>query len=142
MMYYIFTLKFLTPVHFGDTANGGSLDKFSLQCSADTLFAALCNEAANKGSDAVETLVKKTVEGKIVFSSLFPYCRTVDDDLYFYASNAFFDNYYTKIPTKKHPIMMPFVLIENFIHRFLNISFSTSRFYNIQNSTLTLADEE
>lgn len=83
MMYYIFTLKFLTPVHFGDTANGGSLDKFSLQCSADTLFAAFCNEAANKGSDAVETLVKKTVEGKIVFSSLFPYCRTVDD-LYFY----------------------------------------------------------
>ena len=80
MMYYIFTLKFLTPVHFGDTANGGSLDKFSLQCSADTLFAALCNEAANKGSDAVATLVKKTVEGKIVFSSLFPYWRTVDDD--------------------------------------------------------------
>ena len=64
MMYYIFTLKFLTPVHFGDTANGGSLDKFSLQCSADTLFAALCNEAANKGSDAVATLVKKTAEGK------------------------------------------------------------------------------
>lgn len=84
MMYYIFTLKFLTPVHFGDTANGGGLDKFSLQCSADTLFAALCNEAANKGSDAVETLVKKTAEGKIVFSSLFPYWRTADDDLYFY----------------------------------------------------------
>lgn len=73
MMYYIFTLKFLTPVHFGDTANGGGLDKFSIQCSADTLFAALCNEAANKGSDAVEKLVKKTAEGKIVFSSLFPY---------------------------------------------------------------------
>lgn len=79
-----FTLKFLTPVHFGDTANGGSLDKFSLQCRADTLFAALCNEAANKGSDAVATLVKKTAEGKIVFSSLFPYWRTADDDLYFY----------------------------------------------------------
>lgn len=84
MMYYIFTLKFLTPVHFGDTANGGGLDKFSIQCSADTLFAALCNEAANKGSDAVATLVKKTAEGKIVFSSLFPYWRTADDDLYFY----------------------------------------------------------
>lgn len=84
MMYYIFTLKFLTPVHFGDTANGGSLDKFSFQCSADTLFAALCNEAANKGSNTVETLVKKTAEGKIVFSSLFPYWRTADDDLYFY----------------------------------------------------------
>lgn len=84
MMYYIFTLKFLTPVHFGDTANGGSLDKFSIQCSADTLFAALCNEAANKGSNTVETLVKKTAESKIVFSSLFPYWRTADDDLYFY----------------------------------------------------------
>lgn len=84
MMYYIFTLKFLTPVHFGDTANGGGLDKFSIQCSADTLFAALCNETANKGSDAVEKLVKKTAEGKIVFSSLFPYWRTADDDLYFY----------------------------------------------------------
>lgn len=84
MMYYIFTLKFLTPVHFGDTANGGGLDKFSIQCSADTLFAALCNEAANKGSDAVEKLVKKTAEGKIVFSSLFPYWRTADSDLYFY----------------------------------------------------------
>lgn len=84
MMYYIFTLKFLTPVHFGDAANGGSLDKFSLQCSADTLFAALCNEAANKGSDAVATLVNKTAEGKIVFPSLFPYWRTADDDLYFY----------------------------------------------------------
>lgn len=84
MMYYIFTLKFLTPVHFGDTANGGGLDKFALQCSADTLFAALCNEAANKGSNTVETLVKKTAEGKIVFSSLFPYWRTADSDLYFY----------------------------------------------------------
>lgn len=64
MMYYIFTLKFLTPVHFGDTANGGGLDKFALQCSADTLFAALCNEAASKGSDTVETLVKKQQKGR------------------------------------------------------------------------------
>ena len=49
MMYYIFTLKFLTPVHFGDTANGGSLDKFSLQCSADTLFAACVMKLQIKG---------------------------------------------------------------------------------------------
>lgn len=77
MMYYIFTLKFLTPVHFGDTANGGSLDKFSLQCSADTLFAALCNEAANKGSDAVATLVKKNSRREDSFFqliSLLAYC--------------------------------------------------------------------
>ena len=65
MMYYIFTLKFLTPVHFGDTANGGSLDKFSLQCSADTLFAALCNEAANKGSDAEARARRATIRKKL-----------------------------------------------------------------------------
>ena len=63
MMYYIFTLKFLTPVHFGDTANGGSLDKFSLQCSADTLLAALCNEAANKGYvDTKDAYLQKRIE--------------------------------------------------------------------------------
>ena len=48
MIYYVFTLNFLAPVHFGDTASGGKLDKMALSCSADTLFAALCNEAAAK----------------------------------------------------------------------------------------------
>lgn len=86
MIYYVFTLKFLAPVHFGDTANGGNLDKMALSCSADTLFAALCNEAAACDSSLLQKLIQKTSEKQIKFSSLFPYYRTKDDDedLYMY----------------------------------------------------------
>lgn len=84
MIYYAFTLKFLTPVHFGDTASGGNLDKIALSCSADTLFAALCNEAAALDSVILEKLIAGVREQKIVFSSLFPYYRTENEDLYLY----------------------------------------------------------
>lgn len=84
MIYYAFTLKFLTPVHFGDTASGGNLDKIALSCSADTLFAALCNEAAALDSTILEKLIADVSEQKIVFSSLFPYYRTENEDLYLY----------------------------------------------------------
>ena len=84
MAYYIFTLKFLTPVHFGDAANGGFLDKIAMSCSADTLFAALCNEAALQGEAVVQQFVEKVSEKKIAFSSLMPYFRTEDEDIHFY----------------------------------------------------------
>ena len=84
MIYYAFTLKFLTPVHFGDTASGGNLDKSALSCSADTLFAALCNEAAAMDSASLEKLITGVREHKIVFSSLFPYYRTENEDLHLY----------------------------------------------------------
>lgn len=86
MMYYIFTLKFLTPVHFGDTANGGFLDKIAMSCSADTLFAALCQEAAWQGQEAVEQLITKVTQRKIVLSSLMPYfCdKQNNEDMHFY----------------------------------------------------------
>ena len=90
MAYYIFTLKFLTPVHFGDAANGGFLDKIAMSCSADTLFAALCNEAALQGEAVVQQFVEKVSEKKIAFSSLMPYFRVLDKekkketDIHFY----------------------------------------------------------
>lgn len=84
MAYYIFTLKFLTPVHFGDAANGGFLDKIAMSCSADTLFAALCNEAALQGEAVVQQFVEKVCEKKIAFSSLMPYFRTEGEDIHFY----------------------------------------------------------
>lgn len=86
MMYYIFTLKFLTPVHFGDTANGGFLDKIAMSCGADTLFAALCQEAALQGEMAVEQFITKVSQRKIVLSSLMPYfCDTQNnEDMHFY----------------------------------------------------------
>ena len=86
MMYYIFTLKFLTPVHFGDTANGGFLDKIAMSCGADTLFAALCQEAALQGQEAVEKLIAKVEQREIVLSSLMPYfCdEQNNEDMHFY----------------------------------------------------------
>lgn len=73
MIYSIFTLKFLAPVHFGDAAQGGLLDKISLGCSADTLFSALCNEAAVIDEHLAAQLIEKVAAGKLAFSSLFPY---------------------------------------------------------------------
>ena len=86
MIYYVFTLKFLAPVHFGDTANGGNLDRMSLSCSADTLFAALCNEAAASDADLLPKLIQKVSDGQVKFSSLFPYYCTKDGEeaLYMY----------------------------------------------------------
>ena len=83
MQYHIFLLKFLTPVHFGNTANGGALDKVAINCSADTLFAALCNEAAAQEAEPVEALVQKLEAGELVLSSLLPYWKT-DEDFQFY----------------------------------------------------------
>lgn len=83
MKYYIFTLKFLTPVHFGDSAGGGSLERVLLNCSADTLFSALCNEMADN-QEILNDFVAKTASGKIMFSSLMPFYRIDDKDLQLY----------------------------------------------------------
>lgn len=72
MKYCLYKLKFLTPVHFGDSAGGGKLDRVSLTCSADTYFSALCQEAADLGK-SVDQFVALFSESKLVISSLFPY---------------------------------------------------------------------
>lgn len=72
MKYCLYKLKFLTPVHFGNSAGGGKLDRVSLTCSADTYFSALCQEAADLGK-SVEMFVKLFSDSKLVISSLFPY---------------------------------------------------------------------
>ncbi|WP_455266256.1 type III-A CRISPR-associated RAMP protein Csm4 [Phascolarctobacterium sp.] len=100
MAYYIFTLKFLTPVHFGDAANGGFLDKIAMSCSADTLFAALCNEAALQGEAVVQQFVEKVSEKKIAFSSLMPYFRTEDEDIHFYLPKPLLTNEVNKQASK------------------------------------------
>ena len=84
MKYYLFTLKFLTPVHFGDTGNGGNLERVSMTCSADTFFSALCSEAALVSKNCVETLVEKFANGKICLSSLFPFYQAEDEELELY----------------------------------------------------------
>lgn len=98
MMYYIFTLKFLTPVHFGNAADGGFLDKVAMSCGADTLFAALCQEAALQGQEFVEQFIDKITQRKIVLSSLMPYfCDTKNnEDMHFYLPKPLLTNAISK----------------------------------------------
>ena len=73
MKYYLLPLKFLTPVHFGDVAEGGNLEKVTFTCHGDTLVSAMINEAAAMGENYLADFVNKCRDGKIVFSSMLPY---------------------------------------------------------------------
>ena len=79
MKYAVYTLKFLTPVHFGDSAGGGSLEKTSFICSADTYFSALCREASAASNELVGMLIEKFHSGRLQLSSLFPYYMQADN---------------------------------------------------------------
>lgn len=73
MNYYIYPLRFLTPVHFGDTSEGGSLETISLTLGSDALFGACCHEISyDKG--LLQSFIDLVKEQYIVLSSLFPYC--------------------------------------------------------------------
>ena len=76
MNYYLYPLRFLTPVHFGDTSEGGSLETISLTLGSDTLFGACCHEISHD-TELLQTFIDSVKEQHIVLSSLFPYC--IDD---------------------------------------------------------------
>lgn len=88
MTYYLFMLKFLTPFHFGASADGGKLENISLSFSADTLFCAIVNEAAHIGYD-VDRFIQQVSDGSIAFSSLFPYVKKEKDKFELYLPKPF-----------------------------------------------------
>lgn len=73
MNYYIYSLKFNTPVHFGDDVHSGNLNDIQLSCCADTFFSALCSEASLMANNHLDELIQKVQAKKIAISSLFPY---------------------------------------------------------------------
>lgn len=73
MTYYVFKLRFQTPVHFGNAQNGGGLEEVVPTCRADTFFSALCNEAAQAGEGFVQKLVTAAQEDKLIISDLMPF---------------------------------------------------------------------
>lgn len=82
MNYYILPLRFTSPVHFGNTANGGYLDKVSLTISSDSFFSALCNELSH--TESIQQLVQALDTGRLALSSLFPYHAKEDGTWDFY----------------------------------------------------------
>lgn len=89
MKYYLFLLKFLTPVHFGNSALGGMLEKVELAYGADELFSAIVTEAANLGED-VQPLIQYFSKQDIVLSSLFPYWQEQGKEVELYLVKPFY----------------------------------------------------
>lgn len=74
MPYYLYKLKFLTPVHLGADKPGIGIEKVSPACHADTLFSAICMESISLyGEESVGKLVEEAEKGDFLISDLFPY---------------------------------------------------------------------
>ncbi|MBR1738101.1 MAG: type III-A CRISPR-associated RAMP protein Csm4 [Firmicutes bacterium] len=74
MDYYIYRLKFKTPVHFGNGRLNGSIGVIY----ADTLFSALCCEAVSMyGKNGAEKLYNAVNDGKMLISDTMPYADTL-----------------------------------------------------------------
>lgn len=72
MRYYIFPFTFTSSVHFGNTSEGGSLDKVQLTISSDTFVSACVNEIGYNRAE-VEWFLESLRLGYIKISSLFPF---------------------------------------------------------------------
>lgn len=77
MDYYVYPLHFVTPVHFGDVSQGGTLENTSLMFSSDSFFGACCSELSHD-EEILQNFVKLVTEEQILISSLFPYYQGVE----------------------------------------------------------------
>ena len=74
MKYYLLKLKFVTPVHFGNSQDGGQLERAVSTFRVDTFFSALVDDAAGRGMQAdVARIIEKVNRKEIGFSDFFPY---------------------------------------------------------------------
>jgi len=74
MNYFLCKLRFITPLHIGDSESARSLDSSNMTICADTLFSALCHTALlTDGKAGIDKLVEYTLEDRLRFSDLHPY---------------------------------------------------------------------
>lgn len=82
MGYYIYQLAFDSPVHFGDAAQGGGLERSGWEYTADRLFSGLCCELAQQGEqERLAELVNMVRKGEFQISDLLPYQLGDRDEL-------------------------------------------------------------
>lgn len=72
MYWRLYKLRFLTPVRFGADERGAGLDQGRLACHADTLFSALCQEAADDAA-LLAALVRAAQSGALLFTDMLPF---------------------------------------------------------------------
>ena len=78
MNYCLYKLHFTTPLHCGRGDGAVSLTNTAMTLRADTIFSALCNEAALQiGETAVDELIALCSSGKLCFSDTFPFHKEV-----------------------------------------------------------------
>ena len=74
MNYFLYKLKFTTPVHFGKSDSAQSLFGSRLNVAADTLFSALCHTALEMGgTDQLDRLIEAAREGNLLLTDAFPW---------------------------------------------------------------------
>ena len=78
MRYYVFPFSFKTPVHFGNTSDGGTLEKVQITISSDTFFSAMVN-GIGYNTDEVSWLVEAVRQNNIKVSSLHPFIDTKEE---------------------------------------------------------------
>lgn len=71
MQYYIYKLKFSSPVHFGNSSKKLSFSSSSMAFSSSTLFSALCNICYD--NELVEKLINLSKSNKFIISDGMPY---------------------------------------------------------------------
>lgn len=115
MLYKLYQLKFLTPVHFGSEKRGVSLEKVSMTCHSDTFFSAMCNEFVKLYDELDLDEYKELFEdGKILISSLFPYNES---DLFLPKPSIIVERKTTKEPeykNKKKMKKLEFIKVSDF----------------------------
>lgn len=74
MKYYIFKLKFISPVRFGSDSFSYALTGNSMTAYSDTLFSAICNEWKNiYGIESLVDFVEYAQKDEFLLSDLLPY---------------------------------------------------------------------
>lgn len=83
MKYFIFPLKFDSPVHFGNGELGGDLTNCGIEFASDAFINALLHELRSLGDEQLmQKLSNLLDERRLIFSDLLPYVLRDEMELY------------------------------------------------------------
>lgn len=81
MSYYLYKLKFNTPVRFGIDKASSNLTTTAFTANADTLFSALCSEWIKiYGEEGLDALIVRANASDFLLSDLMPYKNKIDEN--------------------------------------------------------------
>lgn len=145
MKYQFLKLQFQTAVHFGD----GGLTTCENIIPADTLFSALCCEAAKIGEGTLKMLVDYAKEGKIAITDALPFIKEryyVPKPMFRFTAHQSQDSSERKVYKKL--AFLPIDQMNAFIHGKMDVGKETDffhdnygKFYLVQKAAITGKEE-